>query len=191
MTITYHDGTSALALDSVGSVVLSGLSGSGDITDAGTGKRLTFTLRLKHACWWQQRWNFFRALFQEISRSCAGGTAGHAANDGEQTLTGAIAVTDSTGYLDLREGTLILAPNGNSQSFEYITGAGNLDLLMTEGKPLSLVLRAPSTAQTLSGTVELSVPERLQRSRFPVERGAETTTTSKFFRSSHGYRNTC
>ena len=158
-TITYHDGTSALALDSVGSVVLSGLSGSGNITDAGTGKRLTLHTAPGNMLVGGNNdgTSFGGDISGDITIIKTGGTAGHAANDGEQTLTGTIAVTDSTGYLDLREGTLILAPaSGKTQSFEYITGAGNLDLVNDNGQTVELGFTSASTAQTLSGTVELS-----------------------------------
>ncbi len=158
-SITYHDGASALALDTVGSVVLSGLSGSGNITDGGTGKLLTLHTASGNMLVGGNNdgTSFSGDISGDITIIKTGGTAGHAANDGEQTLTGSIAVTDSTGYLDLKEGTLILAPaSGKTQSFEYITGAGNLDLVNDNGQTVELGFTSGSTAQTHSGTVELS-----------------------------------
>ena len=128
----------------------------------------------------------FGGDFGDITLIKTGGTAGHASNDGEQTLTGTIAITDTSGsdgagYLDIKGGTLILAPNGNSQSFEYITGAGNLDLVNTGGQTVELGLLPQPLLKLCRARLNCPVPERPRQSRYPVERRAETTTTSKSF----------
>ena len=105
--------------------------------------------------------SFSGGISGDITLIKTGGTAGHVSNDGEQTLTGIIAITDTTGsdgagYLDIKGGTLILAPNSNSRSFEYITGSGNADLVNDGGQTVELGFTTATTAQTHSGTVELS-----------------------------------
>lgn len=157
-SIAYHDGSAAMALNTIGSVVLSGLSGSGNITDGGAGKTLTLhtTAGSMLAGGNNDGTSFAGGIAGDITIIKTGGTAGHAANDGEQTLTGVIAVTDTTGYADIKGGTLILAPNGNAQSFEYITGAGNLDLVNSGGQTVELGFASTTTTQTLSGAVDLS-----------------------------------
>lgn len=163
-SITYHDESSAMALNSIGSVVLSGLSGSGDITDGGTGKVLTLHTAAGNMLVGgnDDGTSFAGGIAGDITLIKTGGTAGHAANDGEQTLTGVIALTDTTGYADIKEGTLILAPNGNSQSFEYVTGAGNLILDSGSGSNAQTLQLGFATATNsgnsgngLSGTVTL------------------------------------
>jgi autotransporter-associated beta strand protein len=157
-SVAYHDGSAAMALNTIGSVVLSSLSGSGNITDGGAGKTLTLHTAAGNmlAGGNNEGTSFAGGINGDITIIKTGGTAGHAANDGEQTLTGIIAVTDSTGYLDIKGGTLILAPNGNAQSFEYITGAGNLDLVNSSNPQIVVLGFSNTTAtQTLSGAVNL------------------------------------
>jgi autotransporter-associated beta strand protein len=158
-TIAYHDGSAAMALDTIGSVVLSGLSGSGNITDGDAGKTLTLHTAagnmLVVATGDDDGTSFAGGISGDITLIKTGGTAGDLNNDGEQTLTGVI---DTTGYADIKGGTLILAPGANAQSFEYITGAGNLGLVNATGQTQTVVLgfASTTTTKTLSGAVDLS-----------------------------------
>ena len=160
-SLTYHDGDDNINLDTVGSANFSGLSGSGNITDTENAVFRTVTLHTSAGNMGNDGTSFSGGISGDITLIKTGGTAGHVSNDGEQTLTGIIAITDTTGndgagYLDIKGGTLILAPNGNSQSFEYITGSGNLDLVNDGGQTVELGFTTATTAQTHSGTVELS-----------------------------------
>jgi hypothetical protein len=160
-SLTYHDGNDDINLDTVGSANFSGLSGSGDFTDTENAVFRTVTLHTSAGNMGNDGTSFSGEISGDVTLIKTGGTAGHGTNDGEQTLTGTIAITDTSGsdgegYLDIKGGTLILAPNGNSQSFEYITGAGNLDLVNDGGQTVELGFTTATAAQTLSGTVSLS-----------------------------------
>ncbi|MBT3637998.1 MAG: hypothetical protein HN531_13755, partial [Opitutae bacterium] len=160
-SLTYHDGDDNIDLDTVGSANFSGLSGSGNITDTENAVFRTVTLHAAAGNMGDDGTSFAGGISGDVTLIKTGGTAGDGSSDGEQTLTGTIAITDTSGgdgegYLDIKGGTLILAPNGNSQSFEYITGAGNLDLVNTGGQTVELGFTSATAAQTLSGTVSLS-----------------------------------
>jgi hypothetical protein len=157
-SLTYHDGDDSIDLDTVGSANFSGLSGSGNITDTENSVFRTVTLHTSAGNMGDDATSFAGDITGDITLIKTGGTAGDGSSDGEQTLTGTIAITDTSGdasgYVDIKGGTLILAPNGKSQSFEYITGAGNLDLVNTGGQIIELGFTNATTG-TLSGTVEL------------------------------------
>jgi len=160
-SLTYHDGNDDIDLDAVGSANFSGLSGTGDIEDTENAVFRTVTLHTSAGNMGNDGTSFSGKIAGDITLIKTGGTAGNGTNDGEQTLTGIIALTDTSGsdgqgYLDIKGGTLILAPNGSSQSFEYINGAGNLDLVNSGGQTVELGFTTATSAQTFSGTVALS-----------------------------------
>ena len=161
-SLTYYDGDDSIDLDTVGSANFSGLSGTGDITDTENAVFRTVTLHTAAGNMGNDGTSFAGGISGDITLIKTGGTAGNGTNDGEQTLTGTIAITDTSGsdgegYLDIKGGTLILAPAaGKTQSFEYITGAGNLDLVNDNGQTVELGFTTATSAQTFSGTVALS-----------------------------------
>ena len=161
-SLTYHDGNDNINLDTVGSANFSGLTGSGNITDTENAVFRTVTLHTAAGNMGNDGTSFAGDISGDITLIKTGGTAGNGTNDGEQTLTGTIAITDTSGsdgegYLDIKGGTLILAPaSGKTQSFEYITGAGNLDLVNDNGQTVELGFTTATSAQTFSGTVDLS-----------------------------------
>ncbi|MBN38368.1 MAG: hypothetical protein CMI29_07865 [Opitutae bacterium] len=160
-SLTYHDGDDSIDLDTVGSANFSGLSGTGNITDTENAVFRTVTLHTAAGNMGNDGTSFAGGISGDITLIKTGGTAGNGTNDGEQTLSGTIAITDTSGsdgegYLDIKGGTLILAPNGSSQSFEYIKGAGNLDLVNSGGQTVELGFTTATSAQTFSGTVALS-----------------------------------
>ena len=161
-SLTYHDGDDSIDLDAVGSANFSGLSGTGNITDTENAVFRTVTLHTAAGNMGNDGTSFAGDISGDITLIKTGGTAGNGTNDGEQTLTGTIAITDTSGsdgegYLDIKGGTLILAPaTGKTQSFEYITGAGNLDLVNDNGQTVELGFTTATSAQTFSGTVALS-----------------------------------
>ena len=119
-TVTYHDGTSNLALNTIGSSVISGLSGSGTLTDNGSGKTLTLHSQTGNTV----------ADAYSFGGTITGDTTVIKTGEGEQKLTSTLSVTDTTGFVYIDDGILNLAPvdggGGVNQSMEYLTSATSL-----------------------------------------------------------------
>lgn len=153
-TVTYHDGSSNLTLSNagIGSTVLSGLSGSGTITDSGDGNVLTL-----HTAAGNTGANAFT-----FTGSITGDTTVIKTGTGEQILTGGISVTDTTGYVDVKEGTFTLTPaaGGPTQSMEYLTGdAGStfkVDNTNDADHIVTFGMSGTTASQTFAGNVTLS-----------------------------------
>ncbi|MBT5915862.1 MAG: hypothetical protein HOH60_05870 [Opitutae bacterium] len=117
-TVTYHDGSSNLALNTIGSSVISGLSGSGTLTDNGSGKTLTLHSRTGNTV----------ADAYSFGGTITGDTTVIKTGEGEQKLTSTLSVSDTTGFVYIDDGIFNLAPSstGVTQSMEYLTSATNL-----------------------------------------------------------------
>ncbi len=117
-TVTYYDGSSGLALNTIGSTIVSGLSGSGTITDGGNGKTLTM-----HANAGNTASNAY-----SFGGTVTGDTKLFKSGEGEQKLTSTLSVTDTTGFVYIDDGIFTLAPGttGVTQSMEYLTSATSL-----------------------------------------------------------------
>ncbi|MDB0029848.1 hypothetical protein N9E34_00110 [Opitutales bacterium] len=117
-TVTYHDGSSNLALNTIGSSVISGLSGSGTLTDNGSGKTLTLHSRTGNTV----------ADAYSFGGTITGDTTVIKTGEGEQKLTSTLSVSDTTGFVYIDDGIFNLAPGttGVTQSMEYLTSAASL-----------------------------------------------------------------
>ena len=117
-TVTYHDGSSNLALNTIGSSVISGLSGSGTLTDNGSGKTLTLHSRTGNTV----------ADAYSFGGTITGDTTVIKTGEGEQKLTSTLSVSDTTGFVYIDDGIFNLAPSstGVTQSMEYLTSATSL-----------------------------------------------------------------
>jgi len=117
-TVTYHDGSSNLALNTIGSSVISGLSGSGTLTDNGSGKTLTLHSRTGNTV----------ADAYSFGGTITGDTTVIKTGEGEQKLTSTLSVSDTTGFVYIDDGIFNLAPGttGVTQSMEYLTSDTSL-----------------------------------------------------------------
>lgn len=153
-SLTYLGEGDTLNLNTTGSAILSGLditnTGTG-ITDNGNGQMVTL-----HSA----AGNTGNEAYS-YAGSIAGDTSVFKTGTGEQIITGTINVTDSTGFLNIKEGELTLAPrNGISQSFEYVEGASattlNLDNSADGDQTLVLGFSATTASKDYQGTVDLT-----------------------------------
>jgi autotransporter-associated beta strand protein len=180
-TITYHDGVDD-ALDlrtaGIGSTILSGLTGGGAITGGSDGNTLTLFSAAGNTEAANAAYN--DPNNEDVAAFSFGNSSGNGATndgsisgdvtvvkigDGDQIIAGTLNIADtddtaSSGYLNLKAGTLILKPvsAGPTQSVEYLTGAGDLviDNSNDADHIVELGFAETVTAQTLSGTVALS-----------------------------------
>ena len=152
-SITYWTGTSALDISgSAEDMILSGLSGSSNITGGGDNK---LTLNVNGEGTALNTYTFSGQI------SDNGGNAGEGLEIlkvglGEQVLTGAVSLVGSANSkVTIGEGTLTLNSSSNNQQFEYFTGSGTLKL---DNTAQSVVIGLANTTpkQTLSGSVVLS-----------------------------------
>ena len=117
-TVTHYDGSSGLALNTIGSTIVSGLTGSGTLTDGGSGKTLTLHSNAGNTA----------SNAYSFGGTITGNTKVFKSGEGEQKLTSTLSVTDTTGFVYIDDGIFTLAPGstGVSQSMEYLTSATNL-----------------------------------------------------------------
>lgn len=117
-TVTHYDGSSGLALNTIGSTIVSGLTGSGTLTDGGSGKTLTLHSNAGNIA----------SNAYSFGGTITGDTKVFKSGEGEQKLTSTLSVTDTIGFVYIDDGIFTLAPGstGVSQSMEYLTSATSL-----------------------------------------------------------------
>jgi hypothetical protein len=153
-SLTYLAAGDTLNLNTTGSAILSGLdiANTGTtITDNGNGQMVTL-----HSA----AGNTGNEAYT-YAGSIAGDTSVYKTGAGNQILTGTVNVTDSTGFLDIKEGSITLKPrDGVSQSFEYLQGASgttlNLDNSADGDQTLVLGFSATTASKDYQGTVDLT-----------------------------------
>lgn len=164
-TVTYYSGTGGLNLADagIGDTILSGLSGSGDLTGVQTfGSDDTNQLTLHSASGNSGNFDFSGNIYTDSSTSSdltllkTGG--------GEQIISGNVNLSDSeatssSAYLEVAEGTLTLKPgSGKTHKVEFITGSGTLKLDNANEATQTIELGFANTAakKTFSGALTLS-----------------------------------
>ena len=170
-TVTYYDGSSGLTLNDsgIGSAVLSGLTGSGTITDSGDGNVLTL-----HTAAGNTGADAFT-----FSGTITGDTTVLKTGTGEQKLTGAagLNVTDSTGFVNVLEGTLNLSHSGATatHSMDYLLGAAGSTLKIdNEDQTVNLTLGLSVTGGTygiFSGDIQMSGTDSTDSTTITVSSG--------------------
>lgn len=164
-TIAYHDGSGDLNLANggLGSAVVSGFAGSGDVDGANDANH--FTIHSAAGNTGNDAPNFSGNIYQDSSTSTDLTIMKTGA--GEQVLSGNVNASDSnngsaSAFLDIQEGTVILKPGSSkTQKIEYLTGAGSgtrsltLDNTSEATQAIELGFANTSTTQTFSGTVAL------------------------------------
>lgn len=159
-TVTYHDGSSNLDLDAsgIGSAVLSGLSGSGNLLGGDDGSTLTIHSAAGNTG--NDAFDFTGNIYESGSASTdlsivkTGG--------GDQKLTGNINLASGSGdkgYINLTAGGLILNPgSGETQVIEYLKGAAGTTLTLdnTGASTIELGFAQSQSGATFSGGVVLT-----------------------------------
>jgi autotransporter-associated beta strand protein len=159
-TVTYHDGSSNLDLDAsgIGSAVLSGLSGSGNLLGGDDGSTLTINSATGNTG--ADAFDFTGNIYETSSASTdlsivkIGG--------GDQELTGNINLASGSGdkgYINLTAGGLTLNPgSGETQVIEYLKGAAGTTLTLdnTGASTIELGFAQSQAGATFSGGVVLT-----------------------------------
>ena len=159
-TVTYHDGSSNLDLDAsgIGSAVLSGLSGSGNLLGGDDGSTLTINSATGNTG--ADAFDFTGNIYETSSASTdlsivkIGG--------GDQELTGNINLASGSGdkgYINLTAGGLTLNPgSGETQVIEYLKGAAGTTLTLdnTGASTIELGFAQSQSGATFSGGVVLT-----------------------------------
>ena len=159
-TVTYHDGSSNLDLDAsgIGSAVLSGLSGSGNLLGGDDGSTLTINSATGNTG--ADAFDFTGNIYESSSASTdlsivkIGG--------GDQELTGNINLASGSGdkgYINLTAGGLTLNPgSGETQVIEYLKGAAGTTLTLdnTGASTIELGFAQSQSGATFSGGVVLT-----------------------------------
>jgi hypothetical protein len=153
-SLTYLAAGSTLSLNTTGSAILSGLdiaNAGTTITDNGNGQMVTLHSAAGNTG--NEAYSYAGII--------AGDTTVYKTGAGNQILTGTVNVTDSTGFLDIKEGSITLKPrDGINQSFEYLQGASgttlNLDNSLDGDQTLVLGFSATTASKDYQGTVDLT-----------------------------------
>ena len=159
-TVTYPDGSSNLDLDAsgIGSAVLSGLSGSGNLLGGDDGSTLTINSATGNTG--ADAFDFTGNIYETSSASTdlsivkIGG--------GDQELTGNINLASGSGdkgYINLTAGGLTLNPgSGETQVIEYLKGAAGTTLTLdnTGASTIELGFAQSQSGATFSGGVVLT-----------------------------------
>ena len=166
-TITYHDGVDDnlnLQTAGIGSTILSGLTGGGAITGGSDGNTLTLFSAAGNTGANAHSFGSVTTPGTTNDGSISGDVTVVKIGTGDQTIEGTLNIADSdnaasSGYLNIKEGTLTLKPvsAGPTQSVEYITGAGNLAIDNSNDADhiVELGFAETTTAQTFSGEITL------------------------------------
>ena len=164
-SLTYHDGSSDIDLDTLGSTVLSGLSGSGDLMGGDNGDSI-LTLHSSAGNTGASAYEFTGNIYE--SNTAHSDLSVLKTGTGDQILSGNINLEASSGdegYINLQQGGLTLDPDsGETQVIEYLkgasgttltldsTGAGTLELGFAETHASSEATFAGNVALTGSGS---------------------------------------
>jgi autotransporter-associated beta strand protein len=160
-SITYHDGTSNLDLDTLGSTILSGLNGSGDLMGGDDGNSLlTIHSAAGNTAASSLAYEFTGNIYE--SSSAHSDLSIIKTGDGDQILSGNINLAASSGdegFINLLEGGLTLNPgSGETQVIEYLKGASGKTLTLdnTGAGTLELGFAQSQSSATFSGNVVLT-----------------------------------
>jgi autotransporter-associated beta strand protein len=160
-SITYHDGSSNLDLDTLGSTILSGLNGSGDLMGGDDGNSvLTVHSSAGNIAASSLAYEFTGNIYE--SSSAHSDLSIIKTGEGDQILSGNInlaAGSGDEGFINLLEGGLNLNPgSGETQVIEYLKGAAGTTLTLdnTGAGTLELGFAQSQSNATFSGGVVLT-----------------------------------
>ena len=160
-SITYHDGSSNLDLDTLGSTILSGLNGSGDLMGGDNGNSvLTVHSSAGNTAASSLAYEFTGNIYE--SSSAHSDLSIIKTGEGDQILSGNINLAASSGdegFINLLEGGLNLNPgSGETQVIEYLKGAAGTTLTLdnTGAGTLELGFAQSQSGATFSGGVVLT-----------------------------------
>jgi autotransporter-associated beta strand protein len=159
-TVTYHNGSSNLDLDAsgIGSTVLSGLSGSGNLLGGDDGSTLTIYSATGNTG--ADAFDFTGNIYESSSASTDLSIL--KTGSGDQELTGNINLASGSGdkgYINLTAGGLTLNPgSGETQVIEYLKGAAGTTLTLdnTGASTIELGFAQSQSGATFSGGVVLT-----------------------------------
>ncbi|MDG0963750.1 MAG: autotransporter-associated beta strand repeat-containing protein, partial [Opitutales bacterium] len=162
-SITYHDGSSNLDLDTLGSTILSGLNGSGDLMGGDNGDSLlTIHSSAGNTAASSLAYEFTGNIYE--SSSAHSDLSIIKTGGGDQILSGNINLAASSGdegFVNLLEGGLTLNPgSGETQVIEYLKGASGTTLTLDNTGAGTLELgfaeTHASSESTFAGNVALT-----------------------------------
>ncbi len=159
-TVTHYSGSGGMDLDasSIGSTILSGLTGSGDLLGGDDGSTLTIHSAAGNTG--TDAFDFTGNIYESSSASTDLSIIKTGA--GDQELTGNINLASGSGdkgYINLTAGGLTLNPGGGeTQVIEYLKGASGTTLTLddTGAGTIELGFAQSQSSATFSGNVALA-----------------------------------
>lgn len=157
-SVTYRAANADIDLDTIGSSVLSGLSGSGDLMGGDNGDSI-LTIHSSAGNTGSDAYEFTGNIYE--SNSAHSDLSVLKTGTGDQILSGNINLEASSGdegYLNLQQGGLTLNPgSGETQIIEYLKGASGTTLTLDSTGAGTLTLGFAETHTSSEATFEGNV----------------------------------